>query len=121
MKSIKLFDAEERFMNIIWELEPVGSTELVYRCLAEFDWKKSTTYTMLKRLVERGIVENNNAIVSAIVKRSEVQRYESEAVLSKSFGGSLPTFLTAFLSDKKLSKKEAEEIIEILKGASGSR
>ncbi len=118
MESVKLFDAEYRFMNLVWEHEPINSTELVKLCLEEVGWKKSTTYSMIKRLSERGIVKNESAVVTALTKREEVQKYESEAVLEKAFDGSLPLFITAFLSDKKLSKEEAAEIVAMIEEAS---
>ena len=118
MESVKLFDAEYRFMNLVWEHEPINSTELVRLCLSEVGWKKSTTYSMIKRLSGRGIVKNESAVVTALTKREEVQKYESEAILEKAFDGSLPSFITAFLSDKKLSKKEAAEIVAMIEEAS---
>lgn len=118
MERVKLFDAEYRFMDLVWEHEPINSTELVKICLEKVGWKKSTTYSMIKRLSERGIVKNVDAVVSALTTREQVQKYESEAVLEKAFDGSLPSFITAFLSDKKLSKAEAEEIVAMIEEAS---
>lgn len=117
MEKYKLFDAEHKFMNIIWEHEPVNSTELSKVCLRELGWKKPTTYTMIRKLSLRGILKNKNATVTALVKREQVQKYESEVLLDKSFDGSLPTFLAAFLQDKKLSKNEAEEIKKMIEEA----
>jgi BlaI family penicillinase repressor len=116
MESVKLYDAEYRFMYLLWEHEPINSTELVKLCLKEVGWKKSTTYSMIKRLSERGIVKNEDAVVSALTTREQVQKYESEAVLEKAFDGSLPSFITAFLSDKKLSREEAAEIVALIDG-----
>ncbi|NMD43081.1 MAG: BlaI/MecI/CopY family transcriptional regulator [Firmicutes bacterium] len=93
MESGKLFDAEYRFMNLDWQHEPINSTDLVKLCREEVGWKKSTTYSMLKRLSKRGIVKNKNAVVSALTRRKQVQKYESEAVLEKAFDGSLPSFI----------------------------
>ncbi len=118
MESMKLFDAEYRFMDLLWEHEPINSTELVRLCLEEVGWKKSTTYSMIKRLSGRGIVKNEAALVTALTKREEVQKYESEAILEKAFDGSLPSFITAFLSDKKLSREEAAEIVAMIEEAS---
>lgn len=117
MEKFKLFDAEHRFMNIIWEHEPINSTELSKICLRELGWKKPTTYTMIRKLSERCILKNENATVTTLVKREQVQKYESEALLKKSFDGSLPSFLAAFLQDKKLSKNEAEEIKKMIEEA----
>jgi BlaI family penicillinase repressor len=117
MEPYKLFDAEYRFMSIVWELEPVNSTQLCRVCQERLGWKKPTTYTVLRKLGERGLVRNQNAVVTALVKREQVQQYESQAVVEKSFGGSLPGFLTAFLGKRKLSKEEAEELKRIIEEA----
>jgi BlaI family penicillinase repressor len=117
MEKYKLFDAEYKFVSIIWDNEPINSTELVKLCADKLGWKKSTTYTVLKKLCERGILQNLDATVTALVKREDVQRYESRAVLEKTFDGSLPKFLTAFLSGRKLSEQEAEELKRIIEEA----
>jgi predicted transcriptional regulator len=117
VEELKLFNAEYRFMDIIWELEPINSTELTKICMQSLGWKKSTTYTMIRKLSERGILQNEEATVTALVKREQVQKYESEALLEKAFDGSLPAFLAAFLQDKKLSKQEAEEIEKMIEEA----
>lgn len=118
MENAKLFDAEYRFMNLLWKHEPINSTKLVKLCFKEFGWKKSTTYSMIKRLSKRNVVKNVDTIVSAIVKREKVQGYESQAILEKTFGGSLPSFITAYLNNRKLSRAEAEQIIAMIKEAS---
>ncbi|WP_312698773.1 BlaI/MecI/CopY family transcriptional regulator [Sedimentibacter sp.] len=110
MEELKLFDAEYKFLDIIWESEPVNSTELTKLCLQRLGWKKPTTYTMIRKLAEKSILKNENATVTSLVKREQVQKYESEALLEKSFDNSLPAFIAAFLKDKKLSQSEAEEI-----------
>ncbi|MEL7567417.1 MAG: BlaI/MecI/CopY family transcriptional regulator [Dehalobacterium sp.] len=117
MEKYKLFDAEYKFVSIIWDNEPINSTELVKLCADKLGWKKSTTYTMLKKLGERGILQNRDTVVTALVKREDVQQYESRAVLEKAFDGSLPKFLTAFLGDRKLSEQEAEELMRIIEEA----
>ncbi|MDF2675260.1 MAG: Transcriptional repressor, CopY family, partial [Clostridiales bacterium] len=94
-----------------------NSTELIRLCLDRFEWKKSTTYSMIKRLGERGVLKNENAIVMALVKKEDVQKYESEVMLEKTFDNSLLVFLTAFLRDKKLSKSEAEKLIKMIEEA----
>ncbi len=118
MEEFKLFDAEFKFLDIIWKLEPVNSTELAKECLKKLGWKKSTTYTMLRKLSERGILKNKNATVISLIKREQVQKYESEILLKKSFDNSLPAFLAAFLQDKKLTRQEAEEIKKMIEEAS---
>jgi Predicted transcriptional regulator len=117
MEELKLFDAEYKFLDIIWELEPVNSTELTRVCLQKLGWKKSTTYTMIKKLTLRGMLKNENATVISLVTREQVQKYESETLLGKSFDGSLPMFFSAFLQDKKLSRQDAEEIKKMIEQA----
>ena len=114
MERIKLFDAEYRLMEIVWELEPLSSTELYKACLPRLGWKKSTTYTMLRKLCERGMLRNENSTVTSLVKREDVQRYESRAVVDKWFDHSLPRFLAAFLGEKKLTEEEAEELKRLI-------
>jgi len=109
-KDLKLYDAELRFACIVWENEPVQSGELTRICEHELGWKRTTTYTVLKRLCTRGILQNEGSIVTALIKREQVQQYESHTVMEKSFGGSLPKFVAAFLAGEKLTDKEAEEI-----------
>jgi predicted transcriptional regulator len=117
MEEYKLFDAEYKFASIVWDNEPINSTELARLCADRLGWKKSTTYTVLKKLCKRGILKNENTTVTALVKREDVQRYESRAVLEKTFDGSLPKFLTAFLDNRKLSEEEAEELKRIIEEA----
>ena len=113
----RLFDGEYRLMDLIWENEPVRSMELAGICLKALGWKKSTCYTMLKKLSDHGYIKSENAEVTALVKRDQIQRKESEAVVDKSFGGSLPAFVTAFLTGRKLTKEEAWEIREMIEKA----
>ena len=114
MESKRLYDGELRFLNIIWAHEPVASGELVRLCLEELGWKKSTTYTMLKRLGEKGFLKNENAVVTTLVSRAEVQSTESETVVRQTFDGSLPGFLVAFLGNKTISDEEAEAIKRLI-------
>ncbi len=113
-QDLKLFDAEFRFACIVWEHEPIQSGELAKQCEQELGWKRTTTYTVLKKLCTRGILQNEGSVVTALVKREQVQQYESRAVLDKSFGGSLPKFIAAFLDGGKLSQKEADEIKQLI-------
>ncbi|OKP75876.1 BlaI/MecI/CopY family transcriptional regulator [Paenibacillus helianthi] len=117
MEPYKLFDAEYKFVSLIWEHEPVNSTELVKLCQGELGWKKSTTYTVLRKLCERGVLQNEKTIVTALIKRGDAQRYESEALLDKAFDGSLPKFLTAFLGTRRISPTEAEQLKRIIEEA----
>ena len=117
MDQYKLFDAEYKFMCIIWKNEPVNSTELSRICLQKLGWKKSTTFNMIHRLCERNVLQNHNATVTAIMKKEQAQKIESETVIEKSFNGSLPLFLAAFLEERKITLKEAEELKRIIEEA----
>ncbi len=108
--SYKLFDAEYKLMKIIWKNEPINSTSLVKTCNELLGWKKSTTYTMLKKLKDRNIIKSENAIVSSLVRIEEVKKYESEKIIHTTFDDSLPRFLVSFLDGKKISVEEAEEL-----------
>ena len=118
MKELQLHQAEYRFMEVIWANEPVNSTALVKLCEDQLGWKKSTTYTVLRKLCQRGILRNDDATVVAVAKREQVQKFESQQVVERSFGGSLPAFVNAFLSEKKLSREEAEELKKLIEEAS---
>lgn len=110
METPKIFDSELRFCEILWSHEPVKSSELVRLCAEELGWKKSTTYTVIKRLTERGVVHTENAIVTALVNREDVQSAESRAFVERNFSGSLPGFLNAFVGGKGLTAAEADEL-----------
>ena len=110
MGDYKLAEAEKRFAEIIWENAPVSSSELVRICEKEMNWKKSTTYTVLKKLCGKGIFQNENAVVTAKLTKEEFYGKQSRKYVEDLFEGSLPRFLTAFCGGKKLSEKEAEEI-----------
>jgi len=114
MEELRLCNSDYRFMVIVWEHAPVGSGELVRLCQEQLGWKKSTTYTQIKRLSEKGILKNENAVVEPLVTKEEVQKQESDAFVERTFAGSLPGFLTAFLGGKKLSAHEAEELKELI-------
>jgi len=107
---LKLFDAEYKFMSIVWAHEPVNSTELTRICEKELGWKKPTTYTMIKKLCERGIMQNEKATVTTLIAKEAVQKYEADAFIDKVFEGSIPSFITSFLQDKTLSEDEAQRI-----------
>jgi predicted transcriptional regulator len=114
MDNFSLGESEYRFANIVWEGEPLGSGELVKLCSEKLGWKKSTTYTVLKKLCERGILKNENSTVTSIVKKEQVQKYESEQFIERTFGGSLPQFITSFIGGKKISKAEAEYLQKLI-------
>lgn len=108
--DLKLGVVESRFADIIWREEPLTSGELVKFCLKELDWKRTTTYTVLKRLCERGIFQNLNGMVTSLISRNDFYAMQSEQFIEDTFEGSLPAFLNAFTSRKSLTKEEIEEI-----------
>ena len=110
METYKLGEMEQKFADLIWEKEPLTSRELTQLCEEAFNWKRTTTYTMLKRLCERRIFENNQGTVKALMKKEEFLGAQGENFVEESFGGSLPRFLAAFTRRKKLSAEEIEEI-----------
>mgnify|MGYP000923228834 CR=1 FL=1 len=114
MKVYKLTESEERFAELIWQNEPIGSGDLVRLCEKEMNWKKSTTYTVLKKLCEKGIFKNENAVVSSLMTKDEYYSKQSIRFVEDTFGGSLPKFLTAFISGKKLSSEQAEELKRLI-------
>lgn len=109
-----LGDSEYRFACIVWEHEPLPSGELVRLCAAQLGWKKSTTYTVLKNLIAKGILQNEASVVSARVKQEQVRIHESGAVVERTFDGSLPKFVAAFLGGQRISAAEADEIRALL-------
>lgn len=110
----KLTETESKFANIIWNHEPMGSGELVKLCEQYLGWKKSTTYTMLKRLCERGIFQNEQSVVRSKISKEELKQRQSEAFVEASFGGSLPKFLATFMRKKKLTREQVEEIKQLI-------
>ena len=110
METPKIFDSELRFCEILWEHQPVRSSELAHLCAEKLGWKKSTTYTVIKRLTERGVVQTEDAVVTALVSRDQVQGAESRAFVERNFSGSLPGFLNAFVGGRGLSAEEADEL-----------
>ena len=112
--EVRLAYVESNFADIIWENEPVGSGELVKLCEERLSWKKSTTYTVLRKLCERGIFQNVDGTVTSILSKKEVQVAQSEQFLSENFGGSLPAFIAAFTSKNKLTRKEILEISKLI-------
>lgn len=110
METPKIFDSELRFCEILWGHQPVRSSELAHLCAEKLGWKKSTTYTVIKRLTERGVVQTEDAVVTALVSRDQVQRAESRAFVERNFSGSLPGFLNAFVGGRGLSAEEADEL-----------
>ena len=112
--SPKIFESEYRFCLILWEHEPIKSTDLAKLCKEKLEWSKTTTYTVIKRLSERGVIKNENAIVTSIVSKEEAQQSELEELMDKKFEGSLPAFIAAFGRRQELSDAEIEEIRKII-------
>ena len=110
MDTPKVFESEYRFCLILWEHEPVRSSELVVLCREQLDWKPTTTYTVIKRLSERGILKNENSIVSALVTKEEVQTAEINELVEKKFEGSLPAFVAAFTRHQNITEDEIDEV-----------
>ena len=105
---------ESRFADIIWSNEPIATSDLVKLCETELEWKRTTTYTVLKRLSDRGIFKNDNGTVTSLISREDFYSMQSEKFVDETFHGSLPAFLTAFTSRKALSKNEIEEIKNLI-------
>ena len=114
MIDTHLANKESLFADIIWESEPVNSSELVKLSEKKLGWKKSTTYTVLKKLCEKGIFKNENATVAAVVSKEDFSFMQSKRLIDNNFGGSLPAFLTAFASRKKLSDSEIKALYDML-------
>lgn len=114
MEGIKIFEAEFKFMEILWDHEPIKSTELVKLANEELGWKKSTTYTVIRRLVDRGIIKNQDSSVTSIVDRESAQRAETEDLIDKIYGGSVRRFFASFLQKENLSKDDIDELKRIV-------
>ncbi len=114
MATPKVFESEYRFCLLLWDHEPIKSTELAKLCEAELGWKKATTYTVIKRLTERGVIKSENAMITSLVSKEEVQAAEVEEVVEKTFAGNIPQFFAAFSRGRKLSKNEIDEIQKMI-------
>lgn len=114
METPKVFESEYRFCSILWDNEPINSTELVKLCKAQLGWSKGTTYTVIRRLCERGVLKNENAIVTSLVSRQQTQIAEIDELMEKRFSGSLPAFIAAFTKQQNLSEEQLDEIMKII-------
>ena len=114
MSTPKIFESEYRFCLILWEHEPVSSRELSDLCKEKLGWSKTTTYTVIKRLSDRGVLKNEKTIVTSLVSKDEAQVSEIDELMEKKFEGSIPAFIAAFARSRKLSNKEIEEIRQII-------
>ena len=116
MPTPKIFESEYRFCLILWEHQPINSSELAKLCKQKLDWSKTTTYTVIKRLSERGVVKNENTIVTALISKEEAQLSELDELMEKKFEGSLPAFIAAFGRRQELSEEEIQQIRRIIEG-----
>ena len=114
MKDLELGTVQERFADIVWTHEPISSGELVKLCEKELNWKKPTTYTVLRKLCEKGLLQNESSIVTSRLSRAEFYAAKSEQIVEESFRGSLPAFVASFITRKSLTAQEAEEIQKLI-------
>lgn len=114
METPKVFESEYRFCLILWEQEPIKSSELVKLCSQQLGWKPTTTYTVIKRLSERGVLKNENSVVTSLVSKDQVQAAELNEMVERTFEGSLPAFIAAFTKHQKLSEKEIDAVQQMI-------
>ena len=114
MDTPKIFESEYRFCLILWEHEPVNSTKLVQLAKEHLGWSKATTYTVIRRLSERGVVKNENAVVTSLVSKEEAQKSRLNEMVEETFEGSMPAFIAAFAKSKRLSKEEVEQLRQLI-------
>lgn len=114
MQDFELGEVQARFADIVWDNEPVGSGELVKICADKLGWKKPTTYTVLRKLCEKGLFKNENGTVTSVISRDDFNSAKSEQFVEETFDGSLPAFIAAFTSHKKLGKNDIEEIQKMI-------
>lgn len=110
MNTPKIFESEYKFCLILWEHEPITMSELVKRCAEKLDWKRTTTYTVVKRLGERGVLKNEDGVIISRVSKAQAQAAEIDELVEKKFDGSLPAFIAAFTRKQKLSREELDEL-----------
>ncbi|MBQ6451827.1 MAG: BlaI/MecI/CopY family transcriptional regulator [Solobacterium sp.] len=114
MKDMELGTVQERFADIVWAHEPISSGDLVKVCEKELNWKKPTTYTVLRKLCEKGLLQNVNGTVTSRITREDFYAQKSRQIIEESYSGSLPAFISAFVSGRKLTAEEAEEIQKMI-------
>ena len=110
MDTPKVFESEYRFCLILWEQEPVSSGKLVELCRERLGWKPTTTYTVIKRLSQRGVLKNEHSVVTSLVSKDEIQAAEIDALVEKTFAGSLPSFFAAFTRHRRLTPAEIDQV-----------
>ena len=114
MIDMELGVVQERFADIVWDNEPIASGDLVKICEKELEWKKSTTYTVLRKLCDKGLFKNDDGTVTSLISKEEFYSAKSKQIVEDSYSGSLPAFIAAFISNKKLTAKEADEIQKMI-------
>lgn len=110
METPKIFESEYRFCLLLWENEPVNSTRLAAMCKEQLGWSKATTYTVIRRLSERGVVKNENTIVTTLISKEEAQKARLDEMMEETFEGSVPAFIAAFSKTKKLTKQDVDQL-----------
>ena len=110
METPKIFESEYRFCLLLWEHEPVNSTKLAALCKEQLGWSKATTYTVIRRLAERGILKNENTVVSSLISKEEAQKHRLEEMVEETFEGSMPAFIAAFSKSKRLTRSEVDQL-----------
>ena len=110
METPKIYESEYRFCLILWDNEPINSTRLVQLAREQLGWSKATTYTVIRRLSERGVVKNENTVVTALISKEEAQKSRLEEMMEETFEGSMPAFIAAFSKSKKLTKREVDQL-----------
>ena len=121
MAKYNLGAMESRFADIVWENEPVTTTELIALCSKELDWKRTTTYTVLKRLCDRGIFKTDRSVVTSLMSRDDFYSSQTELFVNETFNGSLPAFIAAFTKNKPLSRKDIDEIQKMIDSYNGKQ
>ncbi len=114
METPKIFESEYRFCLLLWDNEPVNSTKLAALCREQLGWSKATTYTVIRRLSERGIVKNENAIVTSLISKEEAQKARLEEMVEETFEGSMPAFIAAFSRSRKLTRREVDQLQSLI-------
>lgn len=114
MSTPKIFESEYRFCLILWEKEPITSSDLAKICKEKLDWSRTTTYTVIRRLCERGVLKNEKSTITSLVSKDQVQEDQMEELMEKTFEGSLPAFIAAFARSQKLSKEDIEELERLI-------
>ena len=110
METPKIFESEYRFCLLLWDSEPINSTKLAALCKEQLGWSKATTYTVIRRLAERGVVKNENTIVTTLISKEEAQKSRLEEMMEETFEGSMPAFIAAFSKTKKLTRQEVDQL-----------